>query len=100
MNTQEKIEKILNENNLCVDFISIDKTFPFEVINITIEYGDWKHEHLFLTHLMKENGYSEVMVTDITSEEDQGSDCYSAIHGFIETKTYNQFAPLFAEKNC
>ena len=49
------------------------------VVTIFIEWGDWKHEHGYLRYLMKQEGYEEI--NQIVTEED-GSDCYSAIHTF------------------
>lgn len=46
-------------------------------ISVEIEWGDWKHEHLFTDHLMKKIGYS---CTDVQVTEEDGSDTYSAVH--------------------
>ena len=48
-------------------------------ISVLIEWGDWKHEHGYLRYLMGEEGYEEI--NENITEED-GSDCYSAIHLF------------------
>jgi hypothetical protein len=42
-----------------------------------VEWGDWKHEHHYLDHIMGEMGFS-VYKVDVT--ETDGSDCYSALH--------------------
>ena len=44
---------------------------------ISVEWGDWKHEHLYLEHIMAELGY--VLISKKITDED-GSDCYSADH--------------------
>ena len=52
-------------------------------IAVEIEWGDWKHDHLFVDHILESNGFVSVG-TEITEED--GSDCYSAIHYFDYTK--------------
>ena len=51
------------------------------VLAVHIEWGDWKHEHLWARTLMGYIGYHEI--SDKVTEED-GSDCYSATHYFIK----------------
>lgn len=57
-----------------------------DMIKIEIERGDWKHDHLYADYLIKEfldnNGLHYFQIAEETTEED-GSDCYSAIHGFV-----------------
>ena len=48
-------------------------------IDVCVEWGDWKHDHLFLTYIMRKNNYVEVG-EEVT--EDDGSDTYSSIHTF------------------
>ena len=52
-------------------------------IKVQIDWGDWKHEHLRCDYLMGEIGYE--LQSTVTTEED-GSDCYSALHTYIEEK--------------
>lgn len=52
-------------------------------ISVEIEWGDWKHEHAYCDHLMKELGY---ICTDEHITEENGSDCYSAIHFYEPIK--------------
>lgn len=59
--------------------------YSISVINsssvcISVDDGDWKHEHLGLQCLMEENGFT-FMGKEITGED--GSDCYSAIHTYM-----------------
>lgn len=49
-------------------------------VEISVEDGDWKHEHLGLQRLMEENGFT--LVCRENTRED-GSDCYSAIHTYM-----------------
>ena len=48
-------------------------------VEIHIEWGDWKHEHAYLRYLMEQKGFIQ---TDENITEENGSDCYSAIHIF------------------
>ena len=48
-----------------------------EQIEIEIEWGDWKHDHLCCDHIMRENGYT--LINEVVTEEN-GSDTYSSIH--------------------
>ena len=50
-------------------------------VSISIEWGDWKHDHGALRFIMKQEGYYE---TNQVVTEDNGSDCYSAIHYFTK----------------
>lgn len=49
-------------------------------IEIPVSWGDWKHSHGYLKHLMTELGY-ESIGQEVTEED--GSDCYSATHFFM-----------------
>ena len=40
-------------------------------VEIEIGWGDWKHDHLYCDHIMKENGYT--LINEVVTEED-GSD--------------------------
>lgn len=53
--------------------------YPNGEVSVLIEWGDWKHEHGYLRYLMQQNGFTE---TDENVTEEDGSDCYSAIHTF------------------
>lgn len=69
------VTKILKEGNL---YGEVDTCTDGEV-SILIEWGDWKHEHGYLRYLMQKNGFTE---TNENVTEEDGSDCYSAIHTF------------------
>lgn len=51
------------------------------VLSVGIEWGDWKHDHIWAVTLMKYIGYDEVG-SEITEED--GSDTYSAVHYFVK----------------
>ena len=81
----EELNDYFAKHDLHCDISNVmaeDGTFPFgeQVVDISIEWGDWKHEHGYCKQLMKEIGYVEI--SDKVTEED-GSDCYSAIHRFV-----------------
>lgn len=77
MDKVQKIQQYFKEHNLFVDEISEDKGH----IVISIDWGDWKHEHGYCDYLMTQLGY--IVVSQHVTEED-GSDCYSADHYYIE----------------
>lgn len=52
-----------------------------QVIAIEVEWGDWKHEHLYLDHVMAKFGNVQHLTTENT--ETDGSDCYTARHYYI-----------------
>lgn len=70
-----KLQTILREKGLYPDISElVDNT-----IVVTIDWGDWKHEHGYLKHVMSEIGFRHIS-TDVI--ESDGSDCYSAEHRF------------------
>lgn len=72
----EKVEKLLKENDMgYLEFTTVNDDF----FGVLVEWGDWKHDHLRLKWILREGGYD--CVDSHTIEED-GSDCYSAIHHF------------------
>ena len=74
MTKGEKIYNLMKQNRLYGDIIEETE----DKIAIEICWGDWKHEHLRLDYLMEEN-FDLKRIESIATEED-GSDCYSAIH--------------------
>ena len=70
------IRKYLESNKLWCD------VYPYEglpVVSVEINWGDWKHEHLRCKWLMEQIGAKFVATKET---EENGSDCYSAIHYF------------------
>ena len=84
--TQE-IERYLRNNDADFDYIREDEVGGVPLLILTVEWGDWKHSHLRLAHLMKETEYEELGV-NIT--ESDGSDCYSAEHIYYHKKYHDQ----------
>ena len=73
---REQIQALLTANDMNYDF-DIDSQ---GVIEITVEDGDWKHDHIRLKNLMAKNGYFYFGCKEFG--EDTGGDWYSAIHKF------------------
>lgn len=80
MTIQEKIEDVFKRHDIEYDY---DVTSKSEC-EISINWGDWKHDHAYMDYLMKVNGF--VKTNEEITEED-GSDCYSSIH-FYQLKRY------------
>lgn len=52
-----------------------------QAFSITIEWGDWKHDHGLCRSIMEDLGY---LFLDENVTEEDGSDCYSAIHHYVK----------------
>ena len=50
-------------------------------VKVYVNWGDWKHDHMLIEQVFKGLG-ARSLWTDITEED--GSDCYSAVHCFIK----------------
>lgn len=75
----ERVEKRLVEANVCPNVTAFHEDLP--VICVGIEWGDWKHSHRRTIYLLTEElGLTHI---DTVYTEDDGSDCYSAIHYFL-----------------
>lgn len=75
--TNQEFYKYFSENKLYVTSVYNNKG----IIEITIEDGDWKHEHLYCEHLMREIGYRKISEEII---DDNGSDTYSSKHYYVK----------------
>lgn len=73
----KKIEKIIEENHI---FGEIVQDWD-NVVAVEIYWGDWKHEHLRFKLLVLEQLGNVKNYSQVTTEEN-GSDCYSAVHRF------------------
>lgn len=49
-------------------------------LEVQVEDGDWKHDHLYLDYLMDKVGYEKVETRQYGG--DTGGDWYSAVHVF------------------
>lgn len=72
----ERVEKTLQDANVWAD---VYPAHGMKDICVEINHGDWKHDHLRTAWLLENMG--AVHVSEKVTEED-GSDCYSAIHTF------------------
>jgi hypothetical protein len=72
-----RVQAYLNKNNADYD----DLTQTTKGFEISVNWGDWKHSHIFLDHLMKELGYT-LINEEIT--EENGDDAYSSIHVYMK----------------
>ena len=76
-NIDETIFSFLNDNGVWAEVYC--QTNNIVVVNI--DWGDWRHSHLWARDLMQYLGY--VQVGEVVTEED-GSDCYSAEHTYVK----------------
>ena len=74
---EKKIDELMKEHHIMGEIV--DYNDKIRMIAVEVIWGDWKHEHWKLDWLMKENFPDLRSITTCTTEED-GSDCYSAIH--------------------
>lgn len=71
----DMISRYLNDNGCYHDNVYHEN----EQLCVYISWGDWKHSFIWLNNLMKYIGYD---FDDEEVTEENGSDCYSAIHYF------------------
>lgn len=77
----EQIGRFLEDNGCYNDGVFTNSE---GITSVEISWGDWKHEHIWCDHLMRYLGYTTSCEEEVT--EENGSDCYSAIH-FYEKAT-------------
>ena len=85
----DTINQKLNENHIYEEAFwrTTDGMTDYE-IEISIDRGDWKHDHLRVKHIIR-----EVLGNNLKGEHEvvtweDGSDCYSAIHYFTTNIKY------------
>ena len=72
-----EIDKFLNNKGIfCETFVYPNN---FNMVDVNIEWGDWKHDHAYCDYLMKQKGWE--LDSESVSDED-GSDCYSSTHTY------------------
>lgn len=76
-NLYDKIVKLLKANNRYYDVEVFDG-----VISITVDNGDWKHDHIFLRNIMKSHGY--IFIGRHITDEENGDDSFSATYLYME----------------
>lgn len=72
-----KIEGYLKEKGIPAETF----VYPndFNMVDVNIEWGDWKHDHEYCDELMAELGW--VLDSECVSDEDE-TDCYSSTHTY------------------
>ena len=78
MTTQE-LYKYLRTKNCYYEIYETEDGFV-----ISVDWGDWKHDHRYLEYIMGELDY--ILVDKKITNED-GSDCYSADHYYKKMGT-------------
>ena len=72
---EKEVERIFKDNDIHYAWWMQD---DFSVV-VVVEWGDWKHDHIYLINLMNNNNHT--MVERAITEED-GSDSFSAEYVF------------------
>lgn len=73
----DTIHSFLNDNGVWADvYCQTD-----DIVVVNIDWGDYKHDHMWCQDLMGYLGYKRVSF-DVTDED--GSDCFSAEHTYIK----------------
>jgi hypothetical protein len=80
---EDELIQYLNDTDLCAETYYDEYNMA---IVVEIEWGDWKHQHLYAVYLIEEFLKSKNIqllqhIERVT--EENGSDCYSAIHYFL-----------------
>lgn len=80
MDITEKLNKHLEEQG--ITYTHFEPGFAPCLVQATIHWGDWKHEHLRLKVVVEEWLRSQGIKWTYfqTTTEEDGSDCYSAEH--------------------
>lgn len=85
--TEKKLQAAIDKVNTAFSDnscgFSAEVNLNTKIVSIDIEWGDWKHEHNFADYIMSLNGFTKV--SERIYEED-GSDCYSAVHYYVFDK--------------
>ena len=74
----KQIDNLLQENGLHLDVYQKD-CYPSCTVTVFIK-GDWKHDHLYVKHLLSTIGFNEVREDVIGSTD---SDYYKSEHTFM-----------------
>lgn len=75
-----KVENTLYEDGVWADVYRGYDDFKNEVLKIDISWGDWKHDHLRAKWVIEDVLGINVIKWETDVTEEDGSDCYSAIH--------------------
>ena len=72
--TLQELQKLFNEYYLPYDLWETERG-----INVEVNNGDWKHDHMRLDYFMDKWGFE---LFNETVTEDDGSDTWSSIHHY------------------
>ena len=80
---KNEVKDVLNANNLPLYDYDVyhSDVMPITMVEVHIEDGDWKHDHLCLEYAMKEAGYISNGETDYIDSDD---DSYTSMHVFFK----------------
>jgi hypothetical protein len=73
----ERVDSLLNEYSISA-YVNAD--YSLNTIYIDIDWGDWKHDHLYIRHLLSTIGFNEIREDVIGSTD---SDYYKSEHTFM-----------------
>lgn len=77
LTTEKKISELMKENHIMGEIV--EESEERNMFAVEIIWGDWKHEHLRFDWLMREN-FPNLRNINTQTTEENGTDCYSAIH--------------------
>lgn len=80
---KNEVKDVLKANNLPLyEYDVYNSVFaPVTMVEVRVEDGDWKHDHLCLEHAMKEAEYISKGETDYIESDD---DSYTSTHVFFK----------------
>ena len=71
----QQVYKALENANIYPEYVDAHENS----IDVEISWGDWKHEHARADFILWDLG---LVCTAVVVTEDDGSDCYSAVHRY------------------
>ena len=80
---KNEVKDVLKANNLSLYDYEVyhSDSMPITMVEVYIEDGDWKHDHLCLEYAMKQAGYISNGETDYVESDD---DSYTSTHRFFK----------------
>ena len=82
MKTEDFVKQIMKSNDVYYDYNVVTENS----VEINVELGDWKHDHLCIDRLMEKNGFNKV---DEEVTFDDGSDVYYSTHRYQRSEVDN-----------
>lgn len=75
----KKIEQLMEHHHIYGTVVA--ERAEERMVAVEITWGDWKHDHMRLDHVVENFFHTLRRIGTCITEED-GSDCYSAIHRY------------------